>query len=459
MKYQIAFLESQFEALQHHLFGQDGSEQAAFLLARQVTTAESVRWLVRKVIPVELPDVISSSNVHMSIASRAYLRAMKEADSTRSCFIFVHSHPNGLQEFSKQDDSEEGALFQTAYTRIHHELLHASLVFADRSNFRGRVWFSNNTQYPIETIKVIGRRFRPIYSERPRDAPLEYFDRQARAFTAEIQPVLKRLHLGVVGVGGTGSAVCEQLIRLGIGEITVIDAGSFENSNVNRVYGSCVFDQGNPKVNIAGRLATTIGLGTQVNNVVGHLSSTSVCRQLLECDLVFGCTDDEWGRSILNRLSWWYYIPVLDMGVSIDSADGEIRSVNGRVTCLLPGNACLYCRKRISSERVRAEALAITQPEEAEKLRKEGYLSGIHETAPSVITFTSAIASAAVSEFLQMLTGFKGTERTATEILYLFEADRVRSNSTPSSADCICANASMWGQGDTPRFLDLNLRA
>src|SRR4029077_5815617 len=128
----------------------------------------------------------------------------------------------------------------------------------------------------------------------------EYFDRQARAFTSAFQPILRRLHIGIVGVGGTGSAVCEQLIRLGIGRLTLIDNGKFEKSNVNRVYGSSVFDEGIAKVNIAARLAANIGLGTDIVSIEGHLSYQSVARQLVNCDAIFGCTDDEWGRSILN---------------------------------------------------------------------------------------------------------------------------------------------------------------
>src|SRR3989442_2474424 len=44
-----------------------------------------------------------------------------------------------------------------------------------------------------------------------------FFERQVLAFGAESQALLQQLHVGVVGVGGTGSAVVEQLARLGVG--------------------------------------------------------------------------------------------------------------------------------------------------------------------------------------------------------------------------------------------------
>src|SRR5882724_4116854 len=136
MRYSVVFLEPQFGLLVSHLFSGGGKEQAAFLLCRQSVTSNSTSLLVRKVIPVEMSDVTLTSNTHMNIRSRAYLRAMKEADSSRHSFVFVHSHPSGFPEFSSQDDHEEAALFRTAHIRIHHDVLHASLVFSGKDVFR-----------------------------------------------------------------------------------------------------------------------------------------------------------------------------------------------------------------------------------------------------------------------------------------------------------------------------------
>jgi tRNA A37 threonylcarbamoyladenosine dehydratase len=52
--------------------------------------------------------------------------------------------------------------------------------------------------------------------------------------------LLSNLNVGIVGAGGTGSALAEQLIRLGIGNLIVIDDDVFKSSNINRVYGSRV---------------------------------------------------------------------------------------------------------------------------------------------------------------------------------------------------------------------------
>lgn len=458
MRYSISFLEHQYDSLTTHLFEDVSEERAAFLLGKLVKTPSTTSIIVRRVMPVLREDIISASRLHMSIRSAACGRVMKEADATNECVVFVHSHPFGGNEFSEQDDAEEAALFKTAYIRIHHGGIHASLVFSAKEKASGRFWLPDGTTQPVNVIKSIGRRFRFIFNMPDCSMPLEYFDRQALAFTKEFQPILNNLQVGVVGFGGTGSAVCEQLIRLGIGKLLVIDNGLFEKSNVNRVYGSSTFDEKLPKANIAARLAATIGLGTELTILEEHLSFRSAAETLRDCDIVFGCTDDEWGRSILNRLALWYYLPVLDVGVHIDTSEGLIRGIQGRVTTLMPGAACLFCRKRISAERVRAEIVSALNPEEAEKLRKEGYLANIDEPAPSVITFTSGISALAVSELLHRLTGFQGADRQSTETLCLFDQSRIRTNSTPPLPGCLCHNERKWGSADQKRFLDLTWR-
>ncbi len=71
-------------------------------------------------------------------------------------------------------------------------------------------------------------------------------------------------------------------------------------------------------------------------------------RKLIGCDLLFGCTDDNAGRLVLSRLATYLMTPVIDCGVLITSdADGRLTGINGRVTVLSPGQACLVCRDRI----------------------------------------------------------------------------------------------------------------
>jgi hypothetical protein len=81
------------------------------------------------------------------------------------------------------------------------------------------------------------------------------------------------------------------------------------------------------------------------------------------------------------------------MGVKINSEEGIIKSIGGRVTTLLPGYACLFCRGRINTKTILHESLAATNPEELQRLIKAGYADELDTPAPAVIAFTSQIAS------------------------------------------------------------------
>ncbi|MCL5667163.1 MAG: ThiF family adenylyltransferase [Patescibacteria group bacterium] len=453
MRYSLTFLEPEYSQLIEHLFKDASTERAAYLLCRPSSGSEDSRLLVQEVIPVMPNELESASATSLSIPSTSFMRALKKANNTKRSFVFVHSHPETTPNFSTQDDKEEQKLFRTTYNRITRSNLHGSLVFSSPTKPIGRVWLADGQSYPMEVIRVIGNRFKFFYNNEGQLLDEISFDRQIRAFGKDIQKLLQKLRIGIVGLGGTGSAVAEQLMRLGVGDLRLFDGQAFEKSNVNRVYGSLLSDEGHHKTKIAERSAHSKGLGTKVITCETNITNQVAIKELRNCDLVFACTDDEWGRSLLNTLSIYYYIPVIDMAVLIDSQDGNIKSILGRVTTLFPSNACLLCRERLNSQSMLAESLQATNPTEAAVRRQEGYAPELAEPAPAVITFTSSVAAAAVSEMIQRLTGFMGARET-NEYLYFFDRAKVITTTQKPQADCFCANKNNWGRGDTTPFLD-----
>lgn len=457
-RYSLTICASDYDRLREHLGSVPGIEQAAYLVCRVARSEPETCLLVREVIPVLADDIVEADADHMIIRSRSFTRAMKRADDQRACFVFVHSHPNGYRDHSPADDETEASLFRTAYIRIRTPGVHGSLVFTLSGLSAARVWLPDGTTAPIERARIVGARLRYWFPTGPREAIPEFFDRQVRAFGSDIQVLLGRLHLGVVGAGGTGSCVAEQLIRLGVGSLVVADGERFERSNVNRVYGSRAIDDEIPKVKLIERLAADIGLNTKVRIIDRPVSYRSVLEEFRHCDAIFGCTDDEWGRSLLTKLAIYYCVPVFDMGVRIDSHEGIIRSIQGRVTTLLPGTACLFCRGRISAQRIRAESLHATNPEQAAALIEEGYIPELGDPAPSVIPFTTTIAASAISEFLHRLTGFLGQDRQSSEVLHLMDDSRVRTNHRSPNEECFCGDRTYWARGDVEPFLDTTWR-
>jgi len=339
--------------------------------------------------------------------------------------------------------------------RISGQAIHASMVCSGIDGPQARIWHPDGSTSAVEVIRVIGSRFRFIQRLRAKNVSKDIFDRQVRAFGADIQELLATLHIGIVGNGGTGSAVAEQLIRLGVGRLSLFEGQTLDASNVTRVYGSRLSDVDRPKVEIIERLAKEIGFGTEVTAFPKPITDSATAKALRDCDVIFGCTDDEWGRSILSKLAFDYYIPVFDMGVKIDSKEGAIVSVQGRVTTLLPGTACLLCRGRITAEGIRAQVIESCNSQQAEELRRQQYAPELHGNAPAVIAFTSAVASTAVSELLHRLTGFMGADRISSEVIHFFDQSRMRTNHFLPVPDCYCGDKERWGMGDQQPFLGM----
>jgi molybdopterin/thiamine biosynthesis adenylyltransferase len=352
---------------------------------------------------------------------------------------------------SPRDDGVDDALREPALIRSRAPLF-ASLIIggtSGRPTFTGRIYDQQGLVSDIGRLRVIGRRIRVLHAEGATDADVdaEIFDRQIRAFGEDGQRMLARLRVGVVGAGGTGSAVFEQLVRDGVRHIAVIDDDEVTKTNVTRIHESGVDDAGTPKIAIAAAAAARIGLDASVTAINGRITDPAVAAQLHHLDVVFGCTDDEGGRLVLSKLALTHLIPVFDMGFAVvPNEDGSIRALDGRVTTLLPGQACLLCRERITPDGLAAEDL---DPQERRRRAGEGYVPGLGEPDPSVGTFTTLIACYAVNELLDRLFGYSDgvAASGATELLVRLGDRRLNFNSREPSLHW-CGNSDHYGRGD-----------
>ncbi len=445
-KARIVLLEQQYQELQRLVFDRPGVEGAAFLLCGQSRTSKSEKLIGSMVVPIADEDYLRREWDGLSLASQAFVRIAKQARTRRLSIVFVHSHPGGVAHFSAQDDREEERLLPFLRDRVPSQL-HGTLVLAP-GTIAGRIYSHCRM---TASVLVVGSRIRLHAADTPsRHAPI--FDRQVRAFGEASQRLLGELHVGIVGLGGTGSATAEMLYRLGVGELSLFDGDCLDSTNLNRVIGSRASDVGLKKVELAKRHLDGIGLGTRVVAFPEHITSESTALALRDCDVLFGCTDKQVPRAILIQVALRYNLPVFDLGVLVDSDAEIIRAVLGRVTTFLPGEACLLCRGRISPTGMRIEALS---PEDRADQIREGYAPALDEPAPAVIPFTSGMASFATSELLHRVTGFMGSNRQSSEVLIEFDKLRIRTNRVQPGETCICTDRSLWGSGDERPFLGM----
>ena len=432
-------------------------ETACVLLARRVETPSGdVRLLARELHWVPDDAYRRRDATSLSIASHGYVPALAAAEADQSVPIWLHTHPGSESsprpsQHDKVVDEQLADLFRLRAGSP----LYGAVVLArtgGRPCFTGHIE-SDNRRTEIDRLWVTGRRFVLIPNWLCETTPSsEQFDRNIRAFGGDIQQVLGNLRVAVVGCGGTGSAVIEQLVRLGVRHLQLFDPDTLTAGNVTRVYGSYLSNVGEPKVDVSAAHVGQIAPDAKVITTQAKITLESTARLLLEADIVFGCTDDNAGRLVLSRIASYLLTPVIDCGVLLSSGrGGQLIGIDGRVTVLTPGAACLVCRNRIDLRRAAAEMLA---PDEHRRLAEEGYAPALLDPEPAVVTFTTQVASAAVGELLERLIHY-GPEPVPTEILLRSHDREVSTNDQDPREGHYChPGAHKLGLGVTEPFLE-----
>lgn len=454
---EIAFLEKDYDNLQHHLF-KDGKEQAACILCGLSESPDKTAFLVREIIMVPQQHIISNSEDHIEYCCEAFEPVIKRAASTGQCFFIVHSHFNGCIGFSRLDNEQEPKLLSYACKRTNHSN-NGSLVFNDASIFDGRIFdpFTETFQ-DIQRLKVIGNQYRLIKSIKLRETQtidLQKLDRNIRAFGKDMQYRMAELHVGIIGCGGTGSALIEMLGRMGIGTLTIVDHDHFEDSNITRMHGTKSRDKKRPKADIMAEMVESFGLGTKVIPIPKKLDNPIVGEKLKNCDILFSCLDDtSFTRLILNQLSLYYYIPLIDMGIAFDSRNGKLYDILGRIDVITPDRACLLCRGIIDMEACASEMMS---PEEYNRQLKIGYAKELKDDNVQSITYNTLIASQAVNELIYILLGMRDSQRNSHKI-FKYISDRFTNagiDDMNKRQDCICNSHEKLGRGDGDTFLEM----
>ncbi|MEA1653023.1 ThiF family adenylyltransferase [Nitrospirillum sp. BR 11164] len=459
--------ESHHEELTALLDSPDGVERAAYLLCGEVAITTDPwdrrahrKFLSHEIIRISDEEVVSTSRVHITWSTASFVRALRRAQQEGLVLAVIHSHPGGKAQFSEQDDANEADLWQLARNRNGDDTALISIVTDGRGGMAGRVWLDRTAWEPFRMIRTVGNRVSLLYPDRGYGSVSEVFQRQVLAFGAALGQDLSQLRVGIVGCGGTGSATAMLLARLGVGQIALFDDDIVERTNLNRLHGARQSDADamRAKVEVVAREIAALGLGIRALPFKAWIGDPSCRDALKSCDVVFGCTDDHDGRTLLNRFAYFYLVPVIDMGLAIEVGKEEpprILALDGRVTVLLPGHTCLLCRSVIDPSVARAEALRRMNPAEYERQKREAYVAGEGNPAPAVVTFTTEVALMAVNELVHRMQGFRGPNGATANRVRKFHLCEDRRPGAKVNEHCpVCISKTYWGRGDVEPFLD-----
>ena len=432
-------------------------ESAGVLIARQHQAPSGDVRLLGRTLHWAPPDsYLHRTSSAMSITPAGYVWALGLAEQDGAVPIWLHTHPGDSPLPSVRDDSVDVAIADVFRLRSSSEFYGTVIVSPNGPtlDLTGTLQKEGAKAEPIDRFWMVGDRWwlRQAFDLQSGHIDTSIFDRNVRAFGEDVQQTLGMLKIAIVGAGGTGSAVAEQMVRLGTRNLLLVDIDRLSASNITRVYGSTTAQVGKHKITVLAEHLQAIAPDLQCNTINGMCTCETVARALANVDLVFGCTDDNAGRLVLSRLSTYYLVPVIDVGVLLSSnAQGLLTGIDGRITILSPGNACLVCRNRIDIARASAE---VQTPQERKRLAEEGYAPALGGVEPAVVTFTTMVAATAVGELLERLVGYGHPTRPSEVLLRMHDREISTNIVEPMPRHYCHPEQRKWGIGDTNPFLE-----
>lgn len=464
-----------YAQLRAHLFPGDGKEAVALALCGRAgsvpafgSDAPRVVLIIHEITLVPYDDCDRQSD-RVTWSTRALSPMLQKAARRGMGILKIHSHTSHYTEFSDTDDDSDRDLFDAVYNYVDGDLPHASAVMLPDGSIFGRLVGSDGAFSPIDSVSVVGHDWQLWYADAIQSGHTSEHDaeeasapstpafaqRTAQAFGAGTVAKLGRLSIAVVGASGTGSPTIEMLARLGLGELVTADPEAVEDKNRNRILHSTRRDARlrKKKVDMLARAVRRMGLGTKVVPIPASLWDPGVVARIAQCDAVIGCVDSVDGRDLLNRVSTYYSIPYIDIGVLLD-ADGRggIDQISGSVHYLFPGGSSLVSRGVFTPEDIRAAVLFRTEPGAYREQKAAKYIRGVAEERPAVISVNMLYASLGVTELLARLHGFRddpnsGYARTQVSLT------QCRLVAEPEGPPCPRLAAKV-GRGDLTPLLD-----
>jgi len=405
MNVTLSMSVDQHAMLHDHLFPGDGLEAAALLLCGGANDHDRYRLSVRDVVLLD-HDKCNRLSDRISWPTDLIVPHLDQAEELGLSVIKVHCHPGNFPQFSEVDDVGDRELLPIIRAWVGTSIPHASIVMQPCGRLFGRYLLDGDDMPPLDMISVAGPDIR-LFPAATSGAPMPFSRSQDQAFGDGTTATLGRLRAGIVGLSGTGSPLLEQLIRLGFGEIVIIDPDMIEDRNLNRILNSSTADAkaGRLKVDVAEAAVMATGLPTKIFKLPVTLMSPAAIHALSVCDVIFGCVDTHTGRFAMNLVSTYHIIPYFDVGVMLDAtgeakATSRIRDVLGTVHYIVPGRSSLIARDVISLQTVAQEGLSASDPQAEAQQVRDKYFRGLTVSRPAVISINMFAAALAVNDFL-----------------------------------------------------------
>jgi molybdopterin-synthase adenylyltransferase len=400
-----------------HAYITQHEEWAGYLLCGAMNISDRLVLLGREWCPIPERYRIRGTGHGMTWDPDFDVEMLNRAQRERLGCVIIHYHGGTSPGLSGTDRKTRDSLLPFL-SREAPAQPHAFVVMGDKSA-AGHVYRAGDHVADLAATRIVGSAVElwPLSVEiAARETELDpRHDRLVRGFGSSALARLRSARVGVVGTGGGGSHVIQQLAYLGIGTFVLVDGDRVELTNLNRLVGAVpermrrsILDRllrrgqgdvGRPKVEVMKQMVDRVSEATEVIALFEGFPSTATVDALRQCDVIIACVDRLQVRDDLNRMCKRYLIPLIDVGLEIVPSGGSaeaVAAIPGRVTKVQPDGPCLRCQGVVDDLKLERERGG--QP--------LGYTGPARVPDPAVVTLNGIVASIAATEVLQMLTGF-----------------------------------------------------
>ena len=409
---EVRITERVWENAKEHLF-QDHGEHFVFFLSEVVELKNKTIFLVKDLIKVSDKET-ESDFFALRIKTDSLLQIINTANSKKLTLVEIHNHFSGINnvDFSKTDENGFEEFVPYVLDSVPDKP-YAALVTTEKEDFEGRSWNEQGKYSPISSVKIVGEKFKKILTTSGKknmpdlDENDKIYARQILAFGKEGLRKIQTLKIAIIGIGGIGSHLSQQLAYLGVRNFVLVDSDKVEDSNLNRLVGTTPTDTGKFKVDVLSYMINTINPEIKIKKFNCELRDENVFSELKDVDIIFGGLDNDGPRLILNQISYAYHIPYIDCATGIDVENKKIDLAGGHVMIIHPEGPCMEnCTKILDKTEILDFLSSKTEYENRKKL---GYVKGVNIKNPSVVSLNGMIASFAINQFIKIVMSIGNT--------------------------------------------------
>lgn len=376
-------------------------ERVGFVLTRTHWIGEKAIVLAYDYKPVADEDYIKDDDVGARINSRAIKKAIEIAYSENCGIFHVHAHCHLEKPIESSSDIAGIKPMMESISRIGKKQLFGYVILSENSALCKIKSPSDKSFIEASVYSEVGYPMNFAYSEnKVDDFNIERHKRQG--FLGENAPFLmKNIKIAVIGYGGGGSHIGQQLSHIGFENVVVFDPDNLEESNINRLIGAKYSDieKKKPKVDIAKRTMEGILPSSKVKLIKKRWQE--VPEILHQCDIVIGGVDSFIERQQLEAECRRYLIPLIDIGMDIYEIEKKF-SISGQIILSMPGSCCLKCMAFLTEKKLALEA------------SKYGNIGG----SPQVVWSNGVLASTAVGILVDLAFGWSDIENRDVYLSY-----------------------------------------